>query len=74
MERYLFVGIIKVAPFEEDNDFQKIFFFQTHAHLLFKNTYLFPVSFLCIFNNRIKRIQENDGYYEGETKNNIQNG
>jgi len=36
MGRYLFVRIIKVAPFKERDYFSKGFLFQSHAHLLLK--------------------------------------
>jgi len=52
----------------------KSFLFQYHISLNIKSTIYFQSLFICTFNNRIKRIQYDDGYYEGETTNNIKNG
>jgi len=45
MERYLFVGIIKVAPFEEEISSQKAFFFQSHTNLLLKAQFISSLIF-----------------------------
>jgi len=39
MGSYLFVGIIKVTPFEEEINSQKDLFFQSQVHLLLKSQF-----------------------------------
>jgi len=75
MGRYPFVEIITVPPFEKEIDSLNTLFFQFHIHLILKAQLIYSLThFICTFNNRIKIIQYNDGYYEGETKDNIKNG